>query len=366
MVRASLWVFVVLGIARPAIGQAPADSTALRVTFGGFVDTYYAYDTGRPRLFDRAFTTQPARHNEANVNLAFIEAKLDGARVRGRIALQAGTSVESNYSGEPNTGTVSGPTLSRHIQEATVGVRVAPRVWIDGGIYLSHIGAESWASRDNLTYTRSLMADYSPYYQAGAKATWSGSKVTAQINLVNGWQIISENNQDKSVGVRIDYAPSSKVTMSVYNLIGNEMPDTLAGRTRAYEGATIRFAPSSKATVVAAFDFGWQAGPAGLSGSTWYGTALFGRVQLSEQVAVTARLERYNDPDQVIIATSTTHGFRVNGGSFGVDVAPYRGVVWRNEIRGLHGNSPLFPDRNSATGRSNTNAFIVTSLGLSF
>ena len=56
---------------------APSDTTP-RVTFGAFVDGYFAWDVGRPPSFDRSFaggtpfTTQPARHNEFNVNLAFV------------------------------------------------------------------------------------------------------------------------------------------------------------------------------------------------------------------------------------------------------------------------------------------------------
>ena len=68
-----------------------APDTAVTVSFGGFVDGYYAYDFGRPKNIDRVFTTQAVRHNEFNVNLAYVEAKLSGARVRGRLALQAGT-----------------------------------------------------------------------------------------------------------------------------------------------------------------------------------------------------------------------------------------------------------------------------------
>lgn len=125
--------------------------TAAKVSVAGLVDTYYAYDFSRPLNLDRVFTTQPARHNEFNVNLAFIEAKVSSQRIRGRVALQAGTSVQSNYAGEPTTGSVSGPSLARFIQEAVAGVRLGESTWIEGGIFLSHIGMESFISRDNLT-----------------------------------------------------------------------------------------------------------------------------------------------------------------------------------------------------------------------
>lgn len=80
--------------------QAAPNDTAVRLTVGAFVDAYYAWDTGRPPSFDRSFaggapfTTQPTRHNEFNINLAFIEAAVRGARLRGRLALQTGTSVD--------------------------------------------------------------------------------------------------------------------------------------------------------------------------------------------------------------------------------------------------------------------------------
>src|SRR5262249_31628610 len=115
-----------------------AQDTTLHVTWGAFVDAYYAYDFNRPGPggFHRSVTPQPARHDEFNINLAHLEVKLAGARTRGRLALQAGTSVQSNYAGEPQSGSVSGPDLARHIQEAVAGVRLGDRLWIDAGIYL--------------------------------------------------------------------------------------------------------------------------------------------------------------------------------------------------------------------------------------
>src|SRR5687768_1660313 len=81
-------VLATLLAASAAGAQAP--DTTTRVTFGGFVDAYYAFDFGRPVNQDRSFasgnlfTTQPARHSEVNVNLAFVEAKLEAPRLRGR------------------------------------------------------------------------------------------------------------------------------------------------------------------------------------------------------------------------------------------------------------------------------------------
>src|ERR1019366_3532652 len=205
---------------------APAEDSGPKVTFGGFVDTYYAWDFDRPNDFQRAYTTQPVRHAEFNVNLAYIEAKLAGPRYRGRLALQFGTSVQANYAGEPHIGNISGPGVSQFIQEATIGYQLSPTLWVDGGIFFAHTGLEGWISRDNLSYTRSLNADFSLYYEAGARFTWTpSSKVTAQLDVLNGWQNISDYNTPPAVGIRVDYAMSPKVTLSYDNFVGDAAAD---------------------------------------------------------------------------------------------------------------------------------------------
>ena len=214
---------------------APDTTPKPAIIFGAFIDTYFAWDFGQPDAFDRPYTTQPARHDEFNVNLAFLEARLTGEKVRGRVALQAGTSVQANYAGEPSVGSVSGADLARIVQEAWVGVRVSPKLWVDGGIYFSPIGWEGFISWDNPTYTRSLLADYTPYFVTGAKATWAASsKVTAQFHVVNGWQIVSENNPDKSFIARVDWQATPALALAYAFYAGNEQLDTLPARTRYY------------------------------------------------------------------------------------------------------------------------------------
>jgi hypothetical protein len=157
-----LLVLICLALPASLHAQGTPTDTATKITFGGFVDGYYAYDFNRPATLDRAYTTQAARHDEFNVNLAYVDATLSGPRLRGRFAAQFGTSVQANYATEPRLGTLSGPDVSRFIQEAFVGYQLAPTLWIDGGVFFSPFGSESWISRDNWTYTRSLIAENSP------------------------------------------------------------------------------------------------------------------------------------------------------------------------------------------------------------
>jgi len=372
--------YAVLVLALPVAVRAqtsptpsPPDTSA-KVTFGGFVDGYYAWDFGRPASFDRSFaggtlfTTQPARHNEFNVNLAFIEAKLDGPRVRGRLALQAGTSVQSNYSAEPTNGSVSGPSLARHLQEAYAGVKLGNSVWVDGGILYSHMGMEGWVSRDNPTYTRSLVADYSPYYQSGVRVTWTASpKLTAQLDVVNGWQNIAENNSGKGAGIRLDLTPNSATTLSYYNFFSDEA----GNRLRTFNGVGTRIT-SGRLTLLGELDVGTQSNSS-IEGGTasWYGLTAIARTQVTSTIALSGRIERYDDENQVIIATGmredgTPNGaLRANGVSVGLDVVPQPRVLWRTELRGFANSSGIFPDGKTGAPQKR-DAFIVSSLAVTF
>ena len=341
------------------LGAQEADTTT-KVRLNGFVDTYYAYDFSMPADGERRFTTQSVRHDEANINLAWLGATVERRRVRARFALQAGTSVQSNYSAEPRTGATSGPDLARIIQEAVVGVKVSDKLWIDGGIYYSYIGLESWASSDNLAYTRSLVADYSPYYLSGVKLSWSVTpKLSAQLHLTNGWQNISENNRSKAIGSRIDYTVSPRTTLSYANFFGNERPNGRRSAVRVFNQVMARGSLSN------GFQWQGQADVGQQQGRSWYGVAAIAGQPISARVALIARLERYSDPDQVILATEAPQGFTGTAASLGLDLTVDTGVRWRSELKGIRTTVPLFPDATESRRAPNT-AALVTSLSFTF
>jgi hypothetical protein len=58
-------------------------------------------------------------------------------------------------------------------------------LWLDAGIFGSHMGFESALSIDNPTLTKSFVAENSPYY-------WSGAKLTYHIGEKKGIRSHSE------------------------------------------------------------------------------------------------------------------------------------------------------------------------------
>ncbi len=357
-----MWILIsllaLLLTASAANAQVPDTTTKVRLS--GFVDAYYAYDFTKPADGERRFTTQPVRHDEVNVNLAWLGVTVERQRVRARVALQAGTSVQANYAGEPRNGTSSGPELARFIQEALVGVKLADKLWIDAGIFYSYIGLESWSSADNPTYTRSLVADYTPYYLSGAKLTWAATpKLTAQLHVTNGWQNISENNRSKAIGARLDYTVSPALTLAYANFLGNERPTGTANVLRIFNQVMAKGTLPSGTQVQGQIDVGRQ------DNSDWYGLVAIMRQPVTPRVAVVGRIERYSDPNQVILGTGVRDGFVGNSASVGLDVIVESGVRWRSEFRGIRTGAALFPE-GLAGASTRVNAVIVTSLSFAF
>ena len=350
-----------LALAPALLGSGIAFAEPIRVIWGGFIDTQYAFDLNQPQGIDRAYTTQPARHNELNVNLAYVEAKLLGEKVRGRLALQLGTSVQSNYASEPQVGSVSGGSMSRHLQEGVVGYRLNELWWIDAGVYFSHIGVENWVSKENWALSRTLISEFSPYYQSGVKLSYEGNEgVSGQLHILNGWQNMSENNSQKALGISGTYAPKNSRFEGTYN---NFMGREVEYRWRLFHNVILKWKSSDSLQFSMNYDRGWQQTGDLSSWQSWHGFAVFARYQAQAGWASTLRLEGYFDPDQVIVSTASDHGFQVWGGSLNVDQPLTEQVVWRNEIRLLSSKDAIYP---SATRLVKNDSFVLSSLSINF
>jgi hypothetical protein len=326
------------------------------LSVSGFVDTYYAYDSNEP-VGDRAFTTQAIRQNEFNLNLAYIALALEKSRTRGRLALQTGTSVYSNYAAERTQSSPLGSML-QHVQEAYAGVRLAENVWLDGGIFLSHIGLESFVSKENWNYTRSLGADYSPYYQSGIRLSYRKDPMWAlSLHLLNGWQNILEANTEKALGIQVAYSPSSALSFTYNGFLGKE------SELRLFNNFIVKARLHERLSLAFSSDFGIQKQSGNGQVAAWFVETLVLQSRLASEWAVGGRVEYFSDPQQAIALTNSPNGFQTWGASVNVDWQPSQETLVRTEIRTLASKDALFPARN---GTRTTTTQWVTSLALSF
>ncbi len=353
-----LTAFAVCGSMAALAQQAP-EKTEPKLTISGYAEAYYVFDFNKPDNHMRpGFLYNHARHNELNINLAMLKASYSADRVRGNVAIMAGTYAQYNMASEQE--------LVKHIYEANAGVRIGKGLWVDAGIMPSHIGFESAIGKDNFTLTRSVLAENSPYYEAGAKISYTpNDKWYFAAMYLNGWQRIKrpDANQTPGFGSQITYKPTGKVTLNWSTFVGNDKPDSVR-QMRYFSDLYGTFALTGKLSLIAGFDIGAEKKGKDTDGmNAWYAPILIARYAFNDKIAMAGRYEYYNDADGVIIATGTPMGFRTSGYSLNLDVSPVSQVMFRLEGKLYNSKDEIFLKGDSPRKE---NFSIATSLAFSF
>ena len=334
MRAACLLVCFVVAFSSALLAEEPKAATPAALKAGVFVDTYYSSSAWRPASRDRQYLTQIARDREFNINLAHLEASVDDKRVRGRLAVQFGTSVNANYQNETTTERYSNQLSHRNLQEAYVGYKLVDKLWLDAGVFFGHIGFESWISHSNWNYTRALMAENTPYYATGARLSYAATgALNLQLIVMNGWQVITPTNRDKSLGTQISYEfnPAFKIIHNAF--AGNAAPDDTTTQYRLYSNLILQFAPVSFLQFALSADAGAQQNATNSAYRHWYTGALHARWLFAREWSAAIRLEYLLDPDQVLITTGTPNGFQVAGLTTTLNYQPEEYMLMRLEYR---------------------------------
>lgn len=336
-------------------------STSNPLTFSGYIETYYTYDFNKPADNNRpGFIYSHNRHNEFNLNLGFVKASYNAEKVRANLALAAGTYMNANYAAEPG--------VLKNIYEANAGFKIGKKnLWLDAGIFSSHIGFESAIGKDNWTLTRSIVADNSPYYEAGAKLTFTtdDNKWLFSALALNGWQRIKrvDGNSLLSLGTQVTYKPKANVTLNYSTFMGTDKPDTIR-QMRYYHNIYGIFQVSEVFGITVAFDIGTEEKSNTNSAmNTWYTPVLIAKYTVSPKFSLTARGEYYSDENGVIVSTGTTNGFQTSGVSLNIDYSPSANMLFRVEVRSLNSKDDVF---SKGAAMKDTNTFITTAFALSF
>jgi opacity protein-like surface antigen len=336
--------------------------TAGALSFNGFVEGYYSYDLNQPENNTRpGFLYSHNRHNEFNINLAFIRGSYNTERTRANLAVAVGTYMNANYAAEPG--------VLKNIYEANAGYKLSrnKNLWFDIGILPSHIGFESAHSPSCWALTRSLGADNSPYFESGAKLSYTTNdgKWLLSAMALNGWQRIQrvEGNSLMSWGTQVYFKPSDKVALNYSTFIGTDKPDS-ARLWRYFHDVYGIFQFSDKIGLIAGFDMGMEQKTRNGDGhNIWYTPVGILRYTPNNKWAVALRGEYYSDEHGVIIGTGTQNGFKTIGGSTNVDYLPMKNVALRLEARHLDSKDAIFAKDGTA---KNKNTAITFSTAISF
>jgi hypothetical protein len=306
-----------------------ADSTGgvrlgnAQLALGASIDVYRTFSrTDREEITG---LVSSSRLNEWNVNLALLDVRFRLDRVRGRLIPGFGTYMERNYApGEPR------------LLEGNVGFRPFPRsdLWIDIGILGSPFTNETPIARDHLMYTRSLSAEYVPYFLSGARASLPfGKRITAYAYWVNGWQQVRDQVKGSAGLVQIEYRPHSTWLLNLNAFTGREQHATAGSTAPRHFLDFYCIHDNARGTRLTGSAY------AGLqSGDAWQQANLIVERTLRSRLSASLRAEWFRDPAGVVLPTALTAPDRgLFGYALGLRLPIEDHVLVRAEYRALEG-----------------------------
>lgn len=260
-----------------------------QLSFSGYVDGYYSFDFSKPMGNERLYVSQYDRHNEFNINHAWLKGSYTSTKIRANLALQAGTYPIRNYAAEPEE-------LYRMIYEANAGYRVSEKSWFDIGVFSGHFGFESVLALDRELYSPALATEYTPYYQTGARYSYTFSESTVlRAVILNGWQNIAETNNGKSFGIALEHRLSETFFIGYGNYYGNESTDPGEKIMRFHNNLVVTVTPLTNLSMTGVADMTVQ------EGSTVLFLTSVNSYKVTANWSLAGRYEYVRDSDRILV-----------------------------------------------------------------
>ncbi len=314
-------------------------------------DWYYAYNFSAPKTDVIPLYVSMNQNNQVNNNLSYIDLKYETKRFKARFIPAIGSFMVANSATEKR--------IFKNILEANAAVNLSKKkeLWLEGGILGSPYTNENPYSQEHLTYTRSLAAEYVPYYQAGLKVTYKyNQKWKGSLYVLNGWQQINDLNTSKSFGTQLEYKPNSKDVFNWNTYVGNESSIQNPNfRTRYFTDFFWTHNFDGKFSFASCVYYGLQEVEM-INGTReflpWGQLNFSARYRMKKWGSFSGRVEYFKDNQNVLIqGLSQNLGFNCVGASVGYNNYLIPVILLRAECKTLHSiNGDIFPSSSSNFG----------------
>ncbi|MCK6521586.1 porin [Myxococcota bacterium] len=193
---------------------------------GGLVEGYYAWNLNQPTNHVNALRGFDDRHNSLTLSLASAHVAVVHDVARGTVALQTGTVPAALFATEP-TGpgafAATGADELSIIREAWGGATLTGGVTVDAGVFLSPVGFEGAAAKDNRFWSLSNLGVGLPFYLTGARISAPlGAHTTLTGGVFNGWNRVFDDNDGKTVGLWLDRSFAERARLHILYIGGAE------------------------------------------------------------------------------------------------------------------------------------------------
>lgn len=338
----------------PAPDASSSISDSPKITVGGYVEAYYAYNLAAPPNGVTNFRWLDNRHNTVDLSTVVLDVAGELRSFSARVALHAGPTADGWYSdsAEARAGASGAAARSastwKYIQQANVGWKapLGRGLLLSAGLFLTPIGYEGAAVKDNFNWSRSNLFLALPFYHVGARATYElTDRLTAMAMVTNGWNQATDGNDGKSMIAQVTYKIPGVLSTSLLYMGGPERAQASAeGRPfrHLFDAWAELDLPARFAFAVHA-DAGFEDGTFGVQ--SWRAGALYARVQPFDVLYLAARGDIFHEdvPSRGgASASSLFYGADVASVTGTIDLRPIDHVSFRAEYRHDAASTPLY------------------------
>jgi len=310
------------------------DSTS-SFKLSGYTDVYYAHYSDSVGINNYSkFAAISPRNDAFGLNVLQLTAQYSSSKLRATATMHYGDLPASAWSPQFNL-----------IQEANIGFRLNKKMWIDAGLFKTHIGTESLLPKDNIASSLSIITVYEPWWQSGVKLSYApNDKLFLCFHILNGYNTFVTINKTKSVGIAATYTFSDKASLGYYSLYGDETPDTINGtHLRLLNNLVFTYILTPKLKSVIGVDYISQEN-SGINDPNKtayvYSAIVTLRYQLKPKLGVYGRFEAFSDANGMLTgimldAENNLTGYKLTDYTLGLEYKPTGNSYVRLESRSI-------------------------------
>ena len=351
-------------------GKAAADSTAStasaaaalpkwfdELAVNAFVSTAYQYNSNRPTTRTNSYRVFDFSDNSFNLDVAELVVQIAPTKPNDagfRVDFAAGNSI-------PQITKTQDQTAAQFDLQQAFASYIAPLgsgLRFDVGKFVTHMGYELIEGYDgyNDNYSRSILFGYAiPFTHTGVKASYAfSSKVAAMVEVVNGWDLLRDNNRSKSVGAQLTLTPVAPLSVLLNWIGGAEIANDNHTNRNVFDVVAI-LKPTKTLTFGVNGDYGIENGTSTVnpgSDATWKGIAGYATLALTNKFSVALRGETFHDEDGVRLGTGTRA--TMSEGTFTPTYKFTDHALLRGEVRYDTANQPIFAKRGTLSDKQTT------------
>jgi hypothetical protein len=336
---------------------APAPKWYDEIAINAFLSTAYIFNTNRPATGLNSFRVFDFNDNSFNIDVAELVLQVAASKPNDagfRVDLEAGNSI-------PQVTHTQDQTVAQFdLQQAFVSY-IAPLgsgLRFDVGKYVTHLGYEVIEGYDgyNDNYSRSILFGYAiPFTHTGVKASYTfSSQVAGMVEVVNGWDLVRDNNRSKSLGAQLSLTPVAPLNVLLNWIGGPELPNNNHTKRNVFDlVATLKATP--KLTLGVNGDYGKEDGTSAVTpgaDAIWKGIAGYATFAATDKFSVALRGETFHDDGGVRLATGTK--VTLSEGTFTPTYKFTDHVLLRGEVRYDKANQPILAKKATVSDKQTT------------